>query len=432
MNIAKAIDSAIEGRAIVFGSLPPAGRDLDLLARSPEKRLLERALHDWGFIAANSTWARFEGCDVVSVELVSPDSWGLVADEITTLFKEARVVEGFEHLARPSPHHELLILARRAVQTSGELKLKSRHRIERALREDPHAWDRASERSQEWGVGKALSLLQSAYWTGIPPAKVRRVGAVVERRRFFGDSSIVAASSALRSLAPKRRNGHVITFSGLDGSGKTTQAEALRNTLVTLGFDAVVVWAKLTRNPSLNMIARPVKAVLSFLQISRGKHAITATSTSTNSFDAGKELRRERRSVSLAWTTTVALVNALSQRRTTRYHLKRGRIVIRDRYTLDSVVHLRYRYGEQDNFRFQAKLIDMLSTRPLRAYLLAVPAEVALARKPEQYNLDQLRRLAGLYDELYRSLGVQRLGADRPTKELCEQIGMEVWRSLTT
>jgi thymidylate kinase len=126
----------------------------------------------------------------------------------------------------------------------------------------------------------------------------------------------------------------------------------------------------------------------------------------------------------------VAVANGITQRRETRSHLRKGRVVICDRYSLDSAVHLRYRYGEHRRFRLQAALVRVLSPRPVRAFLLDVPAETGLARKAEQYDLGQLARQVRLYREEHEQLGVRRLDGERPREELCAEIAREVWLAL--
>ena len=75
-------------------------------------------------------------------------------------------------------------------------------------------------------------------------------------------------------------------------------------------------------------------------------------------------------------------------------------------------------------------------------YVAAVPAIVddlipavrhlrdTLARKAEQYSLEDLERQASLYREESLRLGVRRLDGELPREQLCAEIGLEVWRAL--
>ena len=140
---------------------------------------------------------------------------------------------------------------------------------------------------------------------------------------------------------------------------------------------------------------------------------------------------RERSNViSQVWVAIVAFAHGQAQRRETREHLRGGKVVLCDRYTLDTAVHLRFRYGQQRNYAFQIGLVQRLSPRPLAAYLLDVPAATAHARKAEQYSLRDLERQADLYRQEHARLNVRRLDGELPREELCSEIATEVWRTL--
>jgi thymidylate kinase len=137
---------------------------------------------------------------------------------------------------------------------------------------------------------------------------------------------------------------------------------------------------------------------------------------------------RERSGVlTNAWTLVIAFANAVSQRRLTHRHLRAGRFVVCDRYTLDSVVALRALYGPRRRFRLQRALIGGLSPTPVCAFFLDVPAEVAWERKGEA-GVEALARQRALYQEEHTRLGVRRLDGTRPREELCAEIAREVWR----
>src|SRR4051812_42000085 len=74
-GVAATIDAAASGRVIVLGSLPPAGRDLDLLARSPERERIERALDAAGLARKGSDFALFRACRAYGVELIDAEEF---------------------------------------------------------------------------------------------------------------------------------------------------------------------------------------------------------------------------------------------------------------------------------------------------------------------------------------------------------------------
>jgi thymidylate kinase len=227
----------------------------------------------------------------------------------------------------------------------------------------------------------------------------------------------------------------VIALSGLDGSGKSTQAEALEQALNALGYPVVKIWTSVTAHPSLGLLAAPARALLGHKR--RAQPTGLQPGLQPGAPAAGEDddrltrLRESRRWLHLSWVSVVATIHAWWQARALRPHLLRGRVVICDRYTLDSLVHLRYRYGAQHRYRLQLALIRLLSPRPTRAYLLDVSPETAYARNQE-YTREQTKLRARLYREDYPALGVTRLDGERSREELCEQVALEVWSELRT
>jgi thymidylate kinase len=238
-------------------------------------------------------------------------------------------------------------------------------------------------------------------------------------------------------LGAERSPAHLISLSGLDGAGKTSQAEALRDALEAIGFDATVTWTRLEwttlwENPWLGVLSWPARAAVGVIgRIRSGRSdGSGATPTEPPATITPAAVRERSELLSQVWVTVVALAHASAQRRSTRRLLAPGRIVVCDRYTLDAAVQLRFRYGETRRFRFQTWLLQRFSPRPLLAYFVDVPPETAWRRKPEQYDPDALERQARLYREACASLGARRVDGERPREELCAALAEEAWRAL--
>ena len=91
------------------------------------------------------------------------------------------------------------------------------------------------------------------------------------------------------------------------------------------------------------------------------------------------------------WALIVAVTDALGQRRTTTVHLRAGRIVIQDSYTLDSPVQLRYVYGEGSRLTLDAWEMRALAPTPDAAFLLVLEGAEARRREQEQWTTEQLQ-----------------------------------------
>jgi thymidylate kinase len=447
------LDGVLSERVLVYGSLPPGGRDLDLLVRVGERLTVERCLRDAGFDQRQSEWARFAGCTVELVELAEAESWDLPDEELRALFAEARPLEGLRHLTRPAPHHSLLILARRLAAGDGTLDAKRRARLRAACAEDPNAWRLARERAGSWAAAAALRALEQADRQGAPSgellARARSERARRQRLRRYRRDLPRRPGARLRGLirrAPRPHRGTVIALSGLDGAGKSSQASSLCETLKRLGFDAIVVRTRISWEDWLWRLVPPLKRGLTPLL--RGLSLLraigrAATSSRAPSQDgdavAGREdeghgedpvraIREASPALTDAWTLVITLANAWSQWRLMHRQLLRGGIVVCDRYTLDSIVELRYSYGEERPFKPQRFTLAKLYPTPARAYFLDVSPATSLARKGE-WGEEWLIEHRRLYLQECPRLGVTAIDGEQPQERICAQIAREVWLS---
>ena len=426
------IDAAIRERVVVFGSLPPQGADLDLLARPQAGTAIADALSKAGFVHHAGQWASFRSCSAEVVELIPAADWRLPAPELERLFEDAAPWGDFEQLVLPAPHHLLLIFARDLLY-DGSLGESERRRLAVALEQDPGAWEKAQPRAEAWGVTVALPALRSAYEQRTdPPAAVRARGLAELLGGGDRRPAVADRARAWRSLARPRPRGRIVALSGLDGSGKSTQVEALRAALVRLGFDVAVEWTRLEASTLRSGVFRLLAAPTSALLRLTGRLPSEPEGGATREAEAVAQRRLRERSWLLTqlWVALVTLLHIGAQRRAVAGHLRAGRVVLCDRYTLDVITDLRFHYGSGRRFRLQASLIRLLSQRPLRGYLLDVSAEAALERTTEDWTLEQLTELAGLFREHYAGMGFQRLDGERPAGDLCRDIACDVWMTL--
>lgn len=420
-ELALLVDRAVLGPALVYGSPPPLGRDLDLCVREPERHALRSALPAAGFTETGRTWWRAAaGGGLEVVDLRTPADWGLPAAEVEALFAEALPIAGYARLVRPSPSHALLLLARRAAGRDGRLDERRRARLRAALDEDPQAWQAAGGRAPAWGARQALAVLrQAAEGAAVPRRDL--VVARAERLRAAGSPAPLAWARAAHAVRGPASRGSVVAISGLDGAGKSSQAQALAEALEALGRPAVTRWTRLSADPSLDAVAKPVKRLLRAVR-RRPPTRVVAEVHPSRLASPEQRIRQASPTLTWGWALVVAVANARAQRRSTRAELRSGRSVVCDRWTLDSAVHLRYRYGEDRSFVVQLAVIQALSPRPVISFFLDIPAETAYARKDDHYDVDQLRRHERLYREEHARHGAVRLDGTRPPAELAAAI----------
>jgi thymidylate kinase len=378
---------------LVFGSLPGAGRDLDLLVPDDALAGLREALTSEGFRNRSDEWVRFADGTAEAVDLVPASAWKLPAAELESLFADARPIDGFARLVRPAPHHALLVLAR-LTGTHGSLPEKRRRRVAAAVAEDTEAWQKAREHAPAWKLTSELAHLEHG--------------------------------GAGQPRLPRPRRPRVIALSGIDGSGKSSQAELLRTTLERLGFDAAVEWTPFGQNAWLDHLAAPVKKLLRRTR----RYAAAEPRETGLERTAGTALRERNATVNYVWSAVVTFANGLAQLQTITRHSRHGRVVIYDRYALDSAVQLRFRYGTNGRFALQRALIGLLAPKPVASFYLEIPAETSIARKDDRWTLADLEAQTRLYGEEVARDGALRLDGLRPRDELAAEIGEAVWRAL--
>ena len=232
-----------------------------------------------------------------------------------------------------------------------------------------------------------------------------------------------------------RRRGAVIAISGLDGAGKTTQGEALVAALEAAGFPAVMQWHRISANRSLLWLTAPLRFALRLVMRLRSGKPVPTMDPDDPFFvapehQATRQLRERLPLLSTAWVTVVAVLHALSVRRDTVRETRRDRLVVRDRYLLDALVHLEDKYAGVHGVRLQARLIRALTPRPLAAFYLDVSADEAWRRKPEEFSRDELDRQRQGYLRMAGDLGVTVLDGERPAGELTDEIVRDVLAAL--
>jgi thymidylate kinase len=283
-------------------------------------------------------------------------------------------------------------------------------------------WGSAANEAPEWGLEQALNKLRYEHENSSNTAQPSR--------------------SPARRVRPK-----VVSLSGLDGSGKTTHAEHLRVALEALGYSVDVEWSKIARDPVLRRLAGPLRVILDRLPVPTTVEPLAEKGDVTVAEPAGGEVRnypdgspplpagparrlRERsRVVTWGWTLIVAWANGLTHRRVVHRDVRD--VVICDRYVLDSMAHLRYRYGRDHRYWFQDTLIRILSPRPTCSIFLDVAPGIARSRKPEQYTTSDLERLRQCYLEAVDKLPVVVINPDQPVEKTAAEIGRIVFAGLS-
>lgn len=426
------IDAVPGGRLLVIGSLPPAGRDLDLAVRRCDLADVDAALADAGFLRTQNRYVRFSDRTAQIVDTTVLEEWDLPAKELDALLERARLLPGMRRMARPAPEHTLLLLAPLCAR-AGSLTPRRRARLEAALAEDPGAWQRARGHAPAWRATRALALLHRVADGGRASVGAR-IGALAQPRRERGTSWVRASASAARRIMPRPRRGAVVAFSGVDGAGKSSQAAALAAALERLGEDPVIVWSRVRYDPLLASVGRTAKKLLAPIGIEGSGTVPFGSSASSGHERTPVNLQGDPippRVVEVAWAHVSAVIDGYRHLRLCLPAVLHGKIVICDRYTLDTHVHLAERFGSQPRAVRSASWLDRrLSPRPLRTFWLDIAPHTAWARKPDDVHPHRLNEHARLYRSLYTRHDAIRLDTGDLLEETAQDVAARVTSAL--
>ena len=226
------------------------------------------------------------------------------------------------------------------------------------------------------------------------------------------------------TVAARRRPTRV-SFSGLDGAGKSRQIESLVTALGE-GHSVEVIWLPLDVWPQ-NLVRRLPAGFRSRLGPKRTTLVNDAARAAGRGARSGGVARLVHALEAIVWAvvaTFAAVSVALSLRR--RSSRSSADLMVLDRYRLDSMVKLQCWYAEV-SAGWLARVVRALVAAPDVEFLLRVDPQVAYARKPEQFTVAQLTNQARLYDRLVSDQpAVITLDAHTDADELARQVSAHV------
>lgn len=203
--------------------------------------------------------------------------------------------------------------------------------------------------------------------------------------------------------AQLRHKPALVSFSGLDGSGKSTQIDNLRSTLTANGLNSVLLafWD--------NVVVGTRYREGFVHKVYKSEKGIGAPDKPVNRQD--KNVRR--------WYLSVArhglyLLDAIHLRMVIRRARRSGAdVIIMDRYIYDELANLPL--GNRLTRAF-IRLVQRIVPTPDVAYLLDADVEAARARKPE-YPVDFMHKCRRWYYQLANLLGTMTIIPPLPLEE---------------
>jgi thymidylate kinase len=225
--------------------------------------------------------------------------------------------------------------------------------------------------------------------------------------------TVLALAHALKQRSGLHlQNSMLIALSGVDGSGKSTQARALRAAFEAGHVRSRIVWTRIGDTPLLHLLHAARKCY------EQSKAPIARRAFSRTGWH-------------LVLWAIVASADYAAWLQCVRWRLWCGDVVIADRYLCDFEVELGIRLRNEPHLAASLlRVLRSLAPAPKRAYLLQIGPTLARNRATESDfsdldPADMQRR----YDALTHRYGLQAWDASRPPDDLATAL---VHDALTT
>ncbi len=214
----------------------------------------------------------------------------------------------------------------------------------------------------------------------------------------------------------------LVVLMGLDGSGKSTQAEGLRDWLKAGGTSAETVWMR-----GESYLTRPVLAIGKTLlraprETKRGE-GIKAGKT-YDRYVGSKHAIFKHPLLRRLWTGLTLLDLYITFRAAFARLPRKTRVVILDRYIYDSFIDIDTAYGEggKEAERLLGSTMAGLFPKPDIVLLLEIAPEEAMKRKDDIPSMTYLEERETVYDVIGRAVGAVRVDAAKPVEEVQARI----------
>ena len=249
------------------------------------------------------------------------------------------------------------------------------------------------------------------------PFKISFTGSkVLFFEKLWRDRQLAAArkpAQTVRALAHGiKQKGHLhlqnsmlITLSGIDGGGKSSQAQALHDACEVSHVHARIAWTRIGDTPVLRRLRR-----------TRHRFAQRHGATTPRTFS--------RTGWRLVLWAVLASADYAAWLQSVRWALWRGDVVIADRYLCDFEVELSIRlHKERRLAALLLRALHALAPKPRRAYLLRLDPALSRGRKPASdcRDLDPAD-LQARYDALVERYGLRVCDASLPFDEVASAL----------
>lgn len=225
----------------------------------------------------------------------------------------------------------------------------------------------------------------------------------------------------------------LLVFNGVDGSGKSYQANLLVERLRKAGYPAVSVWGGGKATLAQPMIRLGKLVMKGPRKRDLGKAADAETRARYDEYVGSTQKMLKRPALRSFFRSMFLFDHALEVYARIVPRLLMGQIVVCDRYIYDSMIRVALmsgttpeEFGKTMALPFYAKV-----PQPAHWFFLDVPPDVAFARKDDILDVAFLQRRIPFYDVAIERLGMQVIDGTQAPEVIAETVWQSVQPLLT-
>ena len=214
-------------------------------------------------------------------------------------------------------------------------------------------------------------------------------------------------------------NSYLITFSGIDCAGKSTQIARITETLTACGQKPVYLWSRGGYTPVFHAMKTVCRKIVGRKVLPSGR-----TENRTKAFRKGW--------VRSVWLTLAMLDLILVYGIYIRWLKLLGRTVVADRYLADTWIDFTLNFPGANFDRWPLwKILELITPKPDHAFLLFIPVEESLQRSKQKYepfpdSEEVLRQRLEYYSGFSRTGNWHIIDCIRPLDAIADEIAATI------